>query len=401
MNKDERWRNSIYAKMAQEEAVTYLPNGNQKTTPPEDQPNYDVYALELQKSKDKGKPLIIYGNEITIPTQISLLKALDMYYEYRGINLTFETWWKYWENGFSYAINRTGTPGLITNYPIKDRTNKDGTITPGFRKDRDERPGYLELKNPNVKNNPLWRTIEYWPNRSKNESYLLIGSDKDIINQIIQLEHKGTTGEGESEVFRISNDSYRRVGHPEIFIMFYQKSNIEPGKQPLKSIFQICMTEHVEKISLKILPQEKLLDISELRNWKNNITSQFFPNNNPHILKRGRESYAYSLYKAGFKIWSFFKTQSDARALFEKLSFIRGLPFNEYFFSEGSKPVNETSYLNPPTGEMVLGEPVEKNRYRPIADLEFWKAWAYLPVTRQKITLVSRSNKDPADSRVA
>ena len=272
MNKDERWRNSIYAKMAQEEAVTYLPNGNQKTTPPEDQPNYDVYALELQKSKDKGKPLIIYGNEITIPTQISLLKALDMYYEYRGINLTFETWWEYWENGFSYAINRTGTPGLITNYPINDRPNKDGTITLGFRKDRDERPGYLELKNPNVKNNPLWRTIEYWPNRSKNESYLLIGSDRDIINQIIQLEHKGTTGEGESEVFRISNDSYRRVGHPEIFIMFYQKSNIEPGKQPLKSIFQICMTEHVEKISLKILPQEKLLDISELRNWKNNIT---------------------------------------------------------------------------------------------------------------------------------
>ncbi|MEB3281120.1 MAG: hypothetical protein VKK42_19565 [Lyngbya sp.] len=401
MSKEGRWRDSLYTKMAQEEAVTYLPGGKQTTTPPHEQPNYDVFAITLQEKKDKDRPLIITGNEITIPTQISLLKAVDMWAEHRGINLTFEDFWKYWEEGFSFAINRAGTPGLITNYPINDRPNKDGITTPGFRKDRDERPGYLEFKNPNIKNNPLFKTIEYWPNRSLNESYLLIGSDRDIINQIIQLEHRGTTGEGEGEAFRISNDSYRRIGHPEIFIKFYQRSNIEPGKQPLKSVFQICMNEHVEKPSLKVLPQEKILDTAELKNWKNNITAQFFPTNVPYILKRGRESYAYNLYKAGFKAWSYFRTQADARALFEKLSFIRGLPFNEYFFTEGSKPVNETPYLNPSAGEMVLGEPFEKARYRPIADLEFWKAWVYLPNTRQKITLVSRSNKDPVDSRVA
>lgn len=400
MSKQGRWRNSIYRKMAQEEAVTYLPNGKQTTTPPHEQPNYDVFAITLQEEKDKDRPLIITGNEITIPSQISLLKALDMYYEHRGINLTFEDFWKYWENGFSYAINRAGTPGLKTNYPISDRPNGDGTTTPGFRKNRDERPGYLELKNPNIKSNPLWRTIEYWPNRSVNESYILIGSDRDIINQIIQFEHRGTSGEGEGEAFRISNDSYRRVGHPEIFIKFYQRSNIEPGKQPLSSVFQVCMNEHVENISLKVLPQEKILDIAELKNWKNNITAQFFPSNIPYVLKRGRESYSYHLYKAGFKVWSYFRTQTDARALFEKLCFIRGLMFNEYFFTEGSKPVNETPYLNPPTGETILNEPFERARYRPIADLEFWKAWVYLPMSRQKITLVSRSNKDPVDSKV-
>lgn len=76
------FRQTHYERMAAEDAVLYLPKGKQSTTPPHQQPNYQVYEVKLKGKSDK--PILISGNELTTPLQLSLLKALDMLAEFRG-----------------------------------------------------------------------------------------------------------------------------------------------------------------------------------------------------------------------------------------------------------------------------------------------------------------------------
>ena len=76
------FRDKHHQRMAEEDSVTYLPGGQQSKVPPHQQPSYQVITVQLRGKDDF--PIMLSGNELTLPVQLSILKAVDMLAEIRG-----------------------------------------------------------------------------------------------------------------------------------------------------------------------------------------------------------------------------------------------------------------------------------------------------------------------------
>ena len=224
------WEESVIKKISKKEKVTYLGSNHPQGLSIFQQPNYQVYEFTPNQKLDGDRRYFVAGPEWSVMQQLSLLKVEhDMLGARLGYLVTFEEFWEIWEKGGVRFINRTGTPGLLTNYPSSDRTNPDESVTPGWRKDVETRPGFQEWKNPNERANPKIRIIEYWPDRSqKDVSYVLMGCDRDIIQAILAMEWEGNGRTG--EVGKSKPLGFRCKGQPQIILYFVEDDeDVERG----------------------------------------------------------------------------------------------------------------------------------------------------------------------------
>lgn len=382
------FRQTHYERMAAEDAVLYLPKGRQSGTPPHQQPNYQVYEVKLKGRNDK--PILISGNELTTPLQLSMLKALDMLADYRGLTLSFEEFWKYWEEGFSFAINRPGSP-MVTNFPISDRPNADGTVTPGFRRDRETRPAYQRLRNPNAKANPSFNVVEYWPNRANPQtSYLLVGSDADLIRHILAIEYAGGSAAPGIPINEPKfTDSRSFKGLPKINIWFYEsRETRDPNYLPMRARLGFRIIGKTERHDLVDRGETSLdkLTAADVRTCAARIFEQF-GRPTPHRWHKGKESFSYRHKSAGLETWGFCYAKSDGLALVQKLTAAAGVPFiPKYFRHTVTEGATEAFPANPPD-EKIMGETVKGSRLRPSGFVYFHGATLQLESLFAEVSL--------------
>ena len=202
-SKQQKWNKETTRRIWELDKAIEVPSNQQNIKNPYILPYEQVWEYSPAQGLDEryGYPLQVAGTEFAIQLQISLGKFLhDLLGRRLGYLVRFEDFWEQWsEKSFEWVLNRTGTPQMQTNYPFRDVTVGDRKI-PGWRSDRKTRPAYLEWLNPNKKANPYYRIIEYWPNKSEIEtSFVLIGSDSQIIQHIVTIEYQGNVGVAEDD----------------------------------------------------------------------------------------------------------------------------------------------------------------------------------------------------------
>ena len=162
-----KWEDAVFKAVAEREKITYLESKHPDNLRLFEQPNWEVWEMTPNQLLDGYRRYLLAGPQWSIMLQSSIVKTLhDLLGDRLGYLLTFEKFWEIWEKGGNKFLNRTGTPGLKTNFPRTERRNSDGSVTPAWRSDVETRPGYLEWKNPNPRANPKVTIIEYWSDRS-------------------------------------------------------------------------------------------------------------------------------------------------------------------------------------------------------------------------------------------
>ncbi|NET40575.1 hypothetical protein [Okeania sp. SIO2B3] len=347
---------------------------------------FDVYEFApsnrfRKEAKDLGLPkTYLSGPEWSIFSQSSQLQA-----EYQilgkelGFNQTFENWWSQWQRNFPTSINRPATDKrLKTNFPIRGQDDKDGL------------PQYIEYEDPSAKLGA--RAIEYFPDgfSSPQTSVRFTGSDWQIIWKIEQYE----AGRMEAEAASGGGTFSKKVlsGWPLIGLIFRQRESLQSDqKTALETELTINLTGYSEFSNNY---NDEVLTISKLKQFANKIEELFLV---PEVFKleRGREIYSYNDWRFGYANWCAFASKSAAYNLYQRLVQIKGDIFNEARISIGAKAIYESS-----KEVKILDETVKlPQRYRKVT-LEFWRAYAYLPFSKKKINLVSRSKWSPVDERL-
>ncbi|MEL7038656.1 MAG: hypothetical protein AAFO04_24035 [Cyanobacteria bacterium J06592_8] len=361
----------------------------------EDAPNFQVYEFSPNKKLDqipgqslnKGKRYLISGAEWSIMQQSSLLKTThDLLGERLGYNFTFEEWFEYWENGFSFGLNRVGTTGLTTNYPIR----KVGE-TEGWRTDKSTRPGYLEWRNPSPKFQPGFRVIEYWPDRSDTEtSYVLSGSDRDIIQQILNIEWGGSGGIALQERDPLETNDISFKGQPMIRLWFREsKADRDPNYQYVlgKLAFRLIgKTERWDLVDAGKTPLQKLTT-AELTQIANRIVQEFAVPT-PYRWTKGKISAVYQNKSQGISTYSLVHSQAQGLELYQKLFNVIGLTFDDTKL-RFSQHVNETgAFPVDPPNMNVLGKTMGGIRKRPYTHVYFTGAVLMVESLSYNISLV-------------
>lgn len=390
----ENWEKTVIRKISEEEKITYLGRNHPQGLTIFQQPNYRVYEFSPNKKLDGDRRYLVSGPEWSVMQQLSLLKTQhDLLGDRLGYLFTFEEFWDIWERGGKRFINRTGTPGLKTNYPSSDRNNPDESVTPEWRKDSETRPGFKEWKNPNEKANPKIRIIEYWPDRSRETtSYLLMGSDSQIIQQILSMEWEG--GETANINGKDKPIGFRSKGQPRIVLYFVEDDeDVESGWDAIDGEISFRI---MDKSTYPDSPLPKLETI-DLKAIANKIHEIFVKPNNEkgYVWRKGKDSISYHDWPLGYRNWVLCRSLADGREIMEKIVAIREHEFklHQLNYSQNQDPT--TAYpIIPPTID-VLGKEVRQPRLRAIADVRFKSATAEIPNWKHPILLVSGGQVQP------
>lgn len=386
------WEEKTLKKIADEQRLTAL--GTSRELELADQPNFQVYEFTPNKRLDGKKRYYLAGPDYSIMIQSSALKAAHDFLGNRlGFNFTFEEWFEHWESGFSFGINRTGTTGLVTNYPLRKVGDK-----PGWRENRDERPGYLEWKNPNAKANPSYRVIEYWPDKSiKEKSYVLTGSDLQIVQQILQIEYEGGGNAiADSDSFVGGWFGIRR-GQPEILLSFWEdKEDLEVGYNRVQGKIRFRIMDKTDD------PDSPLAKLTwtDIGQYRDRLVQQFqSPNNGLGLVwRKGKDLLTYTDKSRGYESRILCRDEASGRAVITGLLAVQNHIINERKLNFSS-PVNPTlAHPTIPEQKLILGKTRKMPRTRPIADVRFSRAVMYLQYWPEPIVLVANRKAQPLPS---
>lgn len=382
------WEESVINKISEEEKVTYLGRNHPEGLSIFDQPGYRVYEFTPNKKLDGDRRYLVAGPEWSVMQQLSLLKTEhDILGDRLGYLFSFEEFWEIWEKGGLRFINRTGTPGLQTNYPSSDRTNPDDSVTPGWRKDSETRPGFQEWKNPNEKANPKARIIEYWQNRSQRDiSYILMGSDRDIIQQILSMEWEG--GGAANEINKGKPVGFRCKGQPLVTLYFLEDDeDVEPGWDPIDGEISFRIMDKTTDPDSP-LPKLEKADLAKIAEKIHEIFVK--PNNGKgYVWRKGKDSISYHDWPLGHRNWILCRSLADGKEVMEKVLAIRGyeLKLHRLNYSQNQDPA--IAYPTIPRTINVLGQEVREPRKRATADVRFKNAVAEVPNWKHPILIVS------------
>ncbi len=384
------WEQQILNQIQEEERATYL-GQNHPELDPDEHPNFKVFEFSPNRHLDGDKRYYLSGPDWSIMQQASHVKALhDLLANRLGYGFTFKDWWKQWEAGFTFGINRTGTTGLKTNYPFK----KVGNI-PGWRTDKTTRPGYLEWKSPNAKANPYYRVIEYWPDRSETDkSYVLSGSDIQIIQQILNIEYSGQSeavASDGSETMK-TGGLIQRAGRPQIVLLFLEDyQDIEPGYEQVKGRVSFRLMNKAEISS----DEGSTLTVSDLKQYLAVIKREFWIElGRGYVWRKGKEMISYCDWKKGYQLQLFCRNKTDGVELVKKVLSIQG---HTYDASKLNHSVNENptqAYPTVPEQINVLGHAIRAPRRRPIADARFRAAKLLLRSLPMPIYLIDFNGRE-------
>lgn len=395
------WRKIAIEKLENSRLVTDYRGLSESEIPYEEFPNYGVFECNPDTTLNENNYLIS-GTEPQIMLQSSLIKALyRMLGHQLGYTIDFDLWFKDFELEFKLdPITGASRIPIVTDQEIAEFTF--------WGRAKDERPKfeYLDVKTnadrkKKARGEPStlgYRVIKFWKNRKQLESFdILAGTPTELRSQIFYLMYAGSGEIAESDDIGGKGISESRLlsGWPEIKIKFYQVNPVEGSKVRYDSEFGITLIGYGEAVEDNEL---KTLDIADLKRFKTKIEEIFYPGGIAHTIQRGLEVWTYQDWKKGYACWCKFRNQETAISLYQKLVQIKGDTFDPDIVKIG-EPFNKEQYRT--TKKItVLGKEESKRNLRPIVDLEFWQAWVWLPKSCQKIMLVSRSRRNPADPRL-
>lgn len=301
-----------------------------------------------------------------------MLQILRATREMIGRNIIFEEWFKMWQDGFpEFKENRN-----ITNFPLSGNTP--------WRAKTENKPRYYEWTKPAQRLAFGFRVIEYWRDRSVNESVVLSGTDLDLIRHILQLEYEG--GGSESIKNKGGNLPYLK-GQPLIKLHFVQSNNIPAGKQPTRGEISFRIMDKTDD------PASTLDKISkaDLTQYATRIKEKF---GTQPLFKweKGKEVISYHHRQQGFEGWYVVKNKQSGIDIITRLLYVIGktIDLSKVSHSVNADPL--TAYPDAPTPITILGEQIKPPAERPIVEVEFVSAEIVLPKSRKKpIQLVYKS----------
>jgi hypothetical protein len=356
----------------------------------EEFPNFHVWEFSPNMKLDKvsGKPIkqgkryLLAGRDWSIILQTSVIKALhDILGERLGFNFTFEDWWEQWERGFS-KLSRTSdnmTKGLTSNYPADPKLSRQSTSLEAMV----NKPGFIEWKNPRARLNPKWRVIEYFPNRSDNNtSYLCCGSDMQIVQQIISIEFPPKNSSGVNDGF-VKTETPIMSGHPMVTLYFSSGKSQANGKRPIRSQISFRLMNKVELTEHSYQGESVLTEV-DLQQIITKIKTKFSDSN--YKIERGDTIYSYTFKPLGYRFWMPLRSQAEAIRLFTDVLSIQGHTLKPELVAESKKAARANTV--PDKKVKIAGTDVTLSQAYKNADIWFTHATLKLPVSKHMKTLI-------------
>lgn len=323
-----------------------------------------VYYFAINMATRKSSPAKPIDLKLT-DEEPSLLFAIK---ELLTNNVNFDEWFQdEWRKGF-FPRDQSAT-----NYRQEDwKTPKFKDITPNNSKSG-------------------VRTIEYWRDRDSQEvSYILSGTNSDLIRHIIKLEYEGG-GKSDTGISG-KNSKPPLAGFPAIRLLFVQCSDDMRKNQmsPVigtKIIRLVGFTEN-DRVATFGTNIEKLKP-TDLKRWSTNIV-KIFAN---YKWEKGQGCLSYSVLSArlqGLEGYAYVKTCNDGIKLFKAmLQIFNRLPDELCFFwSENNNPSKKYAVTDKEV--IVLGEKQKLQNQRPVANVVFDSATLILS-NKVIIPLVKRN----------
>jgi len=383
------WKKEAIAQIKASRKITDYRGTNKKDVPYRDYPNYDVFAFNPDLETNPDKIYYLSGTENQIILQSSLITSL---YQILGDVLGYGVDFGEWFRDFQYEFKINPLTGRL-----RDLSNNQTVLFWG--KDKQSIPAY-EWVNDNFKDKLSYKVIKFWRNRKQVNDFIIFGgTETEIRNHLLLLmELEKVGGESDRPDKKVFTELKQLSSSPCIYLVFREK-NPPDGETRKEVKIVLNLIDCVENSKFKTRSSDKVLGVPELKEYKKIIESNFLPKpESPYIFKCGRDTFTYANWRLGYHSWSYFINRSSAIDFWTKACLIKGDNFNEEFLYEGK--VSAQKYNKPEEKIYVMGEEKTLPKYRRLADCEFWKAYLWLPYTRHKITLVSRSVKDPVDNRL-
>lgn len=352
---------------------------------------FDNYVFQPNKSLPEEK-LLLTGNNLTIPLQISLLEAL-IYLQ----DIDLEQWVEAWNSRYEMF-----SPPEISNYKIKQEDAesikkikiapwKQKGLTPGAK-------GMIDSIKPQD-----FHIVEVWPDKKDEKtSFLLSGKKRDIINQIMLIANIKGGGDGLAEFDEGLN--FARKGQPTIVLIFTENGeDVEDGFQPVSARISFRLmkfTDNPDRAdpTLNANPLELIKD-TDLNRWGTRIAQYLYPGNTPYKYRKGKEKFCYHDWANGFSSWYPVRDKQDGVDLVKALLNIMELTYKpEYAKHTVSEDPAVTYPVMPkkvtPNFGQFKGQEIYLPRRYPIADVYFRTAYLLLPTFRnKKIILFSNGSR--------
>lgn len=352
---------------------------------------FDNYVFQPNKSLPEEK-LLLTGNNLTIPLQVSLLEAL-IYLQ----DIDLEQWVEQWN-----ARYEKFTPPEISNFKVKQEELegvKKIKIVPWKQKGlKPDAKGIIDTISPQD-----FHIVEVWlDKKDEKSSFLLSGKKRDIINQIMLITNIKGGGDGLAEFDEGLN--FSRKGQPTIVCVFTENNeDVEDGFQPVSARISFRLmkfTDNPERAdpTLNANPLELIKD-ADLNRWGTRIAQYLYPNNAPYKYRKGKEKFCYHDWANGFSSWYPVRDKQDGIDLVKALLNIMELTYKPEFAKHTVSEDPAVTYpivpkkVTPNFGQFK-GQEIYLPRRYPIADVYFRTAYLLMPTFRnKKIILFSNGSR--------
>jgi len=168
---------------------------------------------------------------------------------------------------------------------------------------------------------------------------------------------------------------------PQIFLYFLEdEADVEPGQDPTAL-----------ECSVRIMDVDsKTISSAKINQIANAINTQF-NSGSGYIVKKGKDVCSYTDKELGYSTWGFFRDRAEGVRFFTDLLSVQGHSFKLKNFNHKENGAPTEAFPVVPERIAILGESVELNAARPIAEVRFQYALLHLHGRKRTIPLVDRT----------
>lgn len=370
MSQEGYWQKLTLKKIAEKDAVTWL-HGKNPDRPLQEQPNYDVFALQTNRYLDGKEFDYIVGPEWSVIQQSSSIKALhDLLGRRLGYSIDFEKWFEAFEYEYLKALPPSKRPPESKMKP--------------WGKKPENRPKKLNLLTKDEAAKRGYMIIRFWKDREQEDnSILLAGTYTELRWKLEQLMRDKPGTVVEEGVFKTG--TIKRVGKPQIFLYFLEDSeDVEEGYLPVEG-----------QISFRVMnkddnPDSDLPKITrtDLEQYANAIKAQFYTPQ-PYEWNKGKEMVCYHNWEQGYQLQLLCRSKSVGVELVQKILTIQGHSYSPSRLKHNTTEDATSAYPTIPPQIDVLERTIRAPRKRPVATVTFQYAQLQLQNWPNRITLLN------------
>ncbi len=352
MSKEGYWQNLTLKKISEKDAVTWL-HGKNPDRPLQEQPNYDVYALQTNRYLDGKEFDYIAGPEWSVIQQSSSIKALhDLLGRRLGYTIDFEKWFE----AFEYEYLKTLPP---SKQPPANKLKPWG-------KDPENRPKKLNLLTKDEAAKRGYMIIRFWKNRKQeNNSIILAGTYTELRWKLEELMREKPGTVVEKGIFKTG--TIKRVGKPQIFLYFLEDlEDVEDGYHPVEGVISFRIMDKDDN------PNSSLPKITktDLERYANAIKSQFY-SPQPYKWNKGKEMVCYHNWEQGYQLQLLCRSEAVGIDLAQKVLAIQDHSYIPARLKHNTTKDATGAYPTIPPQINVLGRDIRAPRKRPVATVAF------------------------------